>query len=96
MLYWIEKGLDNLSRPHFKTTSWHFPNHVNDWPSIDSIDTPLSRGSRFFANGISHAERAFSLLLAGGALANHMKLTTGGRSAFSAGSPQQDRVPDSS
>ena len=96
MLYWTEKGHDNLSRPHFKTTSWHFPNHVNDWTSIDSIDTPLSRGSRFFANWISHAERAFSLLLAGGALANHMKLKTGGRWAFSAGSPQRDRVPDSS
>ena len=48
MLYWTKQGLYNLSRPHFKTTSWHFPNHVNDWPSIDSIDTPLSRGSRFF------------------------------------------------
>lgn len=43
-----------------------------------------------------HAERAFSLLLARGALANHMKFTAGGRWAFSAGSPQQDRVPDSS
>ena len=49
MLYWTKQGLNKLSRPHFKTTSWHFPNHVNDWPSIDSIDTPLSRGSRFFA-----------------------------------------------
>ena len=59
MLYRTKQGLNNLSRPHFKTTSWHFPNHVNDWPSIDSIDTPLSRGSRFFVNEISHAERAF-------------------------------------
>ena len=48
MLYRTKQGLDNLSRPHFKTTSWHFPNNINDWPSIDSIDTPLSRGSRFF------------------------------------------------
>ena len=80
----------------FKTTSWHFPNHVNNWPSADSIDTPLSRGSRFFAIGISHAASAFSLLLAGGALANHMKLTYRGRWTFSEGSPQQDRAPDDS
>ena len=32
---------------------------------------------------ISHAARAFSLLLAGGALARVMKLTAGGRGAFS-------------
>ena len=32
---------------------------------------------------ISHAERAFSLLLAGGALAHAMKLTAGGRGSFS-------------
>lgn len=31
---------------------------------------------------ISHAARAFSLLLAGGALARVMKLTAGGRGAF--------------
>ena len=31
----------------------------------------------------SHAARAFSLLLAGGALARVMKLTAGGRGAFS-------------
>ena len=55
-----------------------------------------SVGAILLQNGISHAERAFSLLLAGGALANHMKLTYRGRWAFSAGSPQQDRVPDSS
>ena len=55
-----------------------------------------SVGAILLQNWISHAERAFSLLLAGGALANHMKLTTGVRWTFSAGSPQQDRVPDSS
>ena len=55
-----------------------------------------SVGAILLQNWISHAERAFPLLLAGGALANHMKLTTGGRWAFSAGSPQQDRAPDSS
>ena len=32
---------------------------------------------------VSHAARAFSLLLAGGALAHVMKLTAGGRGAFS-------------
>ena len=31
---------------------------------------------------ISHAARAFSLLLAGGALAHAMKLTAGGRGSF--------------
>ena len=55
-----------------------------------------SVGAILLQNWISHAERAFSLLLAGGALANHMKLTYRGRWTFSEGSPQQDRVPDSS
>ena len=55
-----------------------------------------SVGAILLQNGISHAERAFSLLLDGGALANHMKLTYRGRWTFSEGSPQQDRVPDSS
>lgn len=55
-----------------------------------------SVGAILLQNWISHAESAFSLLLAGGALANHMKLTYRGRWTFSEGSPQQDRVPDSS
>ena len=55
-----------------------------------------SVGAILLQNGISHAERAFSLLLAGGALANHMKLTYRGRWTFSEGSPQQDRAHDSS
>ena len=55
-----------------------------------------SVGAILLQNGISHAERAFSLLLDGWALANHMKLTYRGRWTFSEGSPQQDRVPDSS
>ena len=42
---------------------------------------------------ISHAARAFSLLLAGGALARVMKLTAGGRGAFSL-KTLQERTPD--
>lgn len=53
-----------------------------------------SIGAILVQDGISHAANAFSLLLAGGALANHMKFTAGVRWAFSAGSPQQERVPD--
>ena len=42
---------------------------------------------------ISHAARAISLLLAGGALARVMKLTAGGRGAFSL-KTLQERAPD--
>ena len=41
-----------------------------------------SVGAILLQNGISHAESAFSLLLDGGALAHAMKLTAGGRGAF--------------
>ena len=44
----------------------------------------MTRGSgKERSDEISHAARAFSLLLAGGALACVMKLTAGGRGAFS-------------
>ena len=44
----------------------------------------MTRGSgKERSDEISHAARAFSLLLAGGALARVMKLTAGGRGAFS-------------
>ena len=43
----------------------------------------MTRGSgKERSDEISHAARAFSLLLAGGALARVMKLTAGGRGAF--------------
>ena len=42
---------------------------------------------------ISHAARAFSLLLAGGALARVMKLTSGGLGAFSL-KTLQELAPD--
>ena len=46
--------------------------------------TFMTRGSgKERSDEISHAARAFSLLLAGGALARVMKLTAGGRGAFS-------------
>ena len=44
----------------------------------------MTRGSeKERSDEISHAARAFSLLLAGGALARVMKLTAGGRGDFS-------------
>ena len=41
-----------------------------------------SVGAILVQDEISHAERAFSLLLAGGALTHAIKLTDGGRGAF--------------
>ena len=51
---------------------------------ISFAGAPTSRSACGGAlqNGISHAERAFSLLLAGGALVYAMKLTAGGRGSF--------------
>lgn len=34
-----------LSRPHFKATSWHPVNRVNNWISANNTKAELSRGS---------------------------------------------------
>ena len=75
-----------------KFTASHNSNLSHDWNDIQVIidrrplrdfvaRAPTSRSACGGAlqNEISHAERAFSLLLAGGALAHDMKLTAGGR-----------------
>ena len=79
-----------------KFTASHNSNLSHDWNDIQVIidrrplrdfvaRAPTSRSACGGAlqNEISHAERVFSLLLAGGALAHAMKLTAGGRGSFS-------------
>lgn len=79
-----------------KFTTSHNSNLSHDWNNIQVIidrrplrdfvaRAPTSRSACGGAlnDEISHAERAFSLLLAGGALARAMKLTAGGRGPFS-------------
>lgn len=78
-----------------KFTASHNSNLSHDWNDIQFIidrrplrdfvaRAPTSRSACGGAlnDEISHAARAFSLLLAGGALAHAMKLTAGGRGSF--------------
>ena len=78
-----------------KFTASHNSNLSHDWNDIQVIidrrplrdfvaRAPTSRSAYGGAlnDEISHAERVFSLLLAGGALAHAMKLTAGGRGSF--------------
>ena len=78
-----------------KFTASHNSNLSHDWNDIQVIidrrplrdfvaRAPTSRSACRGAlnDEISHAAHAFSLLLAGGALAHAMKLTAGGRGSF--------------
>ena len=70
--------LDTLHKD--ETSHWAGSRPLRDF--VARAPTSRSACGGALNDEISHAERVFSLLLAGGALAHAMKLTAGGRGSF--------------